>query len=181
MTEEHYLTLDEIRAIPVDEYPFMVFADNIRGFFSLGVKIRNHGSYGHFMWLIGPDRLASQWFYFREFPLDHFAGCTLKLVNNPEWTIYQRVKIISAIRDDLAKPWYKTLYDAPAIVGQLLGLDWFQLKLNRICSETIDYLGRVDPEAAAWLLTEHTPNPTEVNLWTKARKRFKVKGRYSPD
>jgi len=182
MTEERYLTLEEIKQIPAEEYPFMVFADNIRGFFSLGVKLRTKGSYGHFMWLIGQDRLASQWLYFREFGLDHFSGCALKLVSNPDWAQDQRNLIISANEIDLMLPWYKTLYDFPAIIGQLLGLDWLQWKKKRICSECVEYLRLVDDEAKEWLREEHTPTPADVNAWTKARTgKYVVKGRYSPD
>lgn len=179
---DQFMTLEEIKGIDIMEYPFIVFADNIRGFFSLGVKIRTKGSYGHLMWMIGPDRLASQWFYFREFHFDHFAGCNMKLVNNPDWTALDRVNILAAILTDLHKPWYKTLYDVPAILGQLIGWDWLQLKKNRICSECINYLTLVDPEFNKWFKVEHTPTPSDVNAWTKARPdRYKVFGRYSPD
>jgi hypothetical protein len=43
---DEFLTLDELKKIPLDEYPFIVFADNIRGLFSWAVKVRTKGSYG---------------------------------------------------------------------------------------------------------------------------------------
>jgi len=179
---DQYMTLQEIREIPIEEYPFMVFADNIRGFFSLGVKIRTKGSYGHFMWLVGSDLLATQSWSFHLADLNAYSGCNMKFVNNPSWTEEERKIITDAIWIDLKKPWWKTLYDFPAILGQLLGLDWLQSKYHRICSECINYLALIDSEFASWFVIEHTPTPSDVNMWTKARgDRYKVKGRYSPD
>ena len=180
--EEHYLTLDEIKAIPGGEYPFMVFADNIRGFFSLGVKLKTKGSWGHFMWLVGSDRLATQGWTFHTTSLDTYAGCNLKIISTPGWTAEERKKLIDAIEVDVRKPWYLTLYDWPAILGQLLGLDWFQSKWHRICSECVNYLSLVDGEFAEWFKVEHTPTPADVNAWFKSRpERFRVFGRYTPD
>jgi hypothetical protein len=179
---DQFMTIEELKQIPLDEYPFIVFADNIRGLFSWAVKVRTKGSYGHLMWLIGPNQLATQSWYFHKASLDDYSECNMKLVSNPSWPRDEKVKLLNAISVDLRKPWYKTIYDFPAILGQLLGLDWLQSTHNRICSECINYLSLVDPEFALWFLTEHTPNPSEVNLWTKSRgDRFKVRGRYSPD
>jgi hypothetical protein len=160
---------------------FLVLTDNIKGLFSLGVKIRTKGSYGHMMWRV-PGGFASQWFYFRMFLFDHFAGCTMKFIYNPDWTARQREILLNKIKEDLAKPWYKSLYDVPAIIGQLIGWDWLQFGKAMICSERITYLRLIDPEADEWLKVDHTPTPTDVNAWTKARgDRYKVFGRYSPD
>jgi hypothetical protein len=179
---DEFLTLDELKKIPLDEYPFIVFADNIRGLFSWAVKVRTKGSYGHLMWLTDRNTLATQSWYFHKATLDDYSECNMKFVSNPSWTRDEKNKLLNAIFFDLQKPWYKTIYDFPAIVGQLFGLDWLQSKKNRICSECINYLGLVDLEFSEWFLIEHTPNPSEVNLWTKARgDRFKVRGRYSPD
>jgi len=174
---ERYLSLDEIRGIPVGMYPLMVFSDNIRGLFSLGVKIRTHGSYGHFMWLVAPDTLASQWLYYRLFTLDHFEGSTMKLVYNPNWTDKEREILTSAILFDLKKPWYRTLYDVPGILGELLGLDWINMTCLNFCSERGRHIKLVDPE-----FDLRSPTPAQLNSWTKARPdRYKVFGRYTPD
>lgn len=181
MTEERFLTLQEIKDIPDEFRPMLVLADNIRGFFSLGVKIRTKGSYGHFMWLL-PEGFASQAWTFHVAKVEDYAGCILKFVFNPSWTADQKARMIAAIRADLARPWYKRIYDFPAILGQLLGWDWLQYGRAFICSERIVYLRLTEPEADEWLKVDHTPTPTDVNLWTKARSdKYKVWGRYSPD
>jgi hypothetical protein len=46
VTDEHYRSLAELKAIPEREYPFLVFADNIRGVFSLLVKKKTGGAWG---------------------------------------------------------------------------------------------------------------------------------------
>lgn len=179
---DQYLPLMTIRSIPITEFPFMVFADNIRGFFSLGVKIRTKGSYGHFMWYIAPDVLATQGWTFHTTDLSTYSGCNLKLVSNPSWTDGEKKILTRAIWADVRKLWWRTLYDVPAVIGQLLGLDWLQLKGNRICSECANYLTLVDKEFAEWFRENPTPTPSDVNGWTKTRAdRYVVRGRYSPD
>jgi hypothetical protein len=157
-------------------FPQMVFADRTSGVFALGVKLKTKGIYGHFCWLIGPDELASQWVWFRREKLDHYKGCYLKFVHNPSWTDLDRIKMLAAIKNDLALPWYKTLYDVPGIVGELFGLDWFNLPGADFCSERGKYLALVDQQ---YNLVH--PDPTELNLWTKNSGRFEVSGRYTPD
>jgi hypothetical protein len=174
---ERYLTIDDIRTIPPGAYPFMVFCDNIRGLFSLGVKIKTKGSYGHFMWMIAPDTFASQWFYFRLFTVDHFTGDTLKFVHNPNWTDKERDILISAVLIDLKKPWYRTLYDVPGMFGELLGIEAINLRSFDFCSERGKYLNLIDPEYDL-----RSPTPTQLNTWSKERgDRYKVYGRYTPD
>jgi len=156
-------------------YPQLVFADNARGLFAYGVKLKTKGFYGHFMWLIGPNELASQHWYFQRQKLDDYHNCYLKFVHNPSWSNLERIKILVAILNDLALPCYKTLYDVPGVIGQLFGLDWFNLPGFDFCSERGKYLQEVD---SAYDLKY--PNPSELNIWTKNSGRFEVSGRYTP-
>lgn len=176
MTEEHYLSLDDIRAIPSTDYPFLVFADRLRGFFSWGVKVRTKSFYGHFMWLTGPDEMVSQSWGYKAHPVQDFQDYALKLVNNPAWTAYERQRLIDAIRKDLALPWYQNTYDWVGIIGEALGFKLINLPNRYYCSERSYYLSLVDPEYCL-----RHPNPSQVNNWTKQRDRYKVFGRYSPD
>ena len=155
-------------------FPLMAFSDNARGIFSLGVKLKTKGYYGHFMWLIGPNELASQHWCFQRQKLDHYHGCYLKFVHNPLWSDLDRIKMLVAIKSDLALPWYKALYDAPGVLGELLGIP-INLRCFDFCSERGKYLAEVDP---AYDLKH--PTPKDLNLWTKDSGRFEVLGRYSP-
>lgn len=175
MMGERYLTLDEMRSVE-GPYPMMVFADNARGWFSFAVKAKTKGYYGHFMWLIAPDALASQWLWFKLFCLDHFAGCHLKFVCGRHWTIAERSNILNAIRRDLSLPWWKTLYDVPGVLFRLFGLR-INVPWLDFCSERGAYLRLADGEYDL-----ESPTPSELNGWTKARPdRYEVFARYSPD
>ena len=157
-------------------FPQMVFSDAVRKLFSFGIKVKIKGLYSHFMWLIARNTLASQGLWFNVTNLDHYAGCYMKFVHNPEWTEMDCLKIFIAINKDLDLPWYKTLYDAPGIVGELFGLDWFNLPGFDFCSERGKYIALVDPTYDL-----KSPDPTELNLWTKNSGRFEVSGRYVPE
>ncbi len=160
---------------------YLVLADNIRGVFSLGTKIRTRGSYGHMMWKI-PGGFASQSWTFSKVDMSHYAGCIMKFIYNPDWTVSQKVTLLSKIQEDLDKPWWKNIYDFRAIVGQLLGWDWLQSSERMICSERIAYLRYIDPEVDEWLKVEHTPTPTDVNKYCKMHQhKYAVFARYSPD
>jgi hypothetical protein len=157
-------------------FPQMVFVDRTAGAFALGVKIKTKGIYGHFCFLVGPDELASQWFWFRRENLAHYKGAYMKFVHNPSWTDLERIKLLVAIKTDLALPWYKTLYDVPGIIGELFGLDWFNLPGADFCSERGKYLKLVDPK---YDLVH--PDPSQLNLFTKNSGLYAVSGRYAPE
>jgi len=155
-------------------FPQMVFADNARGFFAYGVKLKTKGFYGHFMWLIGPNELASQDWYFQRQKLEDYPGCYLKFVQGASWTDLDRIKLLVAIKADLDLPWYKTLYDVPGVIGKLFGVN-INLPGLDFCSERGKYLAEIDP---AYTLKH--PTPSSLNIWTKNDGRFEVVGRYSP-
>ncbi len=174
---DRMLSLRDIECIPHHLYPLMVFADNERGLFSLLVKQRTKGFYGHFMWLIGPNVLASQTLTFRLYELGEYADvCEMKFVYSEGWTSQQRFDLLSAIHQDLKKPWYKRMYDIPGVVLRLFGLKW-NIGKAYFCSERGSYLKMVDPEYDLV-----SPTPSDLNIWTKARQdRYSVYGRYFPD
>jgi hypothetical protein len=157
-------------------YPQMVFCDNARGFFSLGVKVRTRGFYGHFMWMVGKNELASQWWYFQRQELDHYEGCYLKFISKPSWTDEQRRILLKAINADLdLSPW-KTRYDVLGVIGQLFGCGWLRRTNLYYCSERADYLELIDGTYGL----KH-PTPSELNAWTKQSGKFEVTGRYTPE
>ena len=172
------LTLEEAKALPGLH---MVFADNIRGIFSLGVKRKTHGNWGHYMWKTGRDRFASQWWYYRIDSLEHYTGCILKFVHNKNWTAAQEAMLTAAIETDIAKPWYKTLYDVPGVIGELLGIDRINIPGLDFCSERGKYLRTVDPVFAEWLKKNPSPSPQQLNDYTKAHQDlgYEVVGRYN--
>lgn len=156
-------------------FPQMVFSDNAQGIFSLLVKKRTSGYYGHFMWLIGKNQLASQWFYFQRQALDHYAGAHLTFVADPKWSELDRKVMLVAITLDLEKSAWQTRYDVIGVLGELFGLDWMNRKGLKFCSERGDYIKLVDQR-----YNLKAPDPQELRDWTK-KAGFQVTGRYSPD
>jgi hypothetical protein len=169
MNEEHYYNLDYWKAFD-GPFPQLVFADSAQGIFSLLVKKRTGGYYGHFCILIDKNQLASQWFYFQRQTLDHYAGAHLTFVANPMWTDMDRLKMLVDINKDLALPPWKTRYDVIGVIGELLGLGWMNRKGLDFCSERGKYLPGYN--------LNH-PDPQDLREWTK-QAGYTVTGRYSP-
>jgi hypothetical protein len=156
-------------------FPQMVFADKVRGLFAYGVKVKTQGYYGHFCWLIGPNEIASQWWWFQRQKLEHYRDCYLKFVHNPHWTEMQRLNLLVAINKDLDLSKWKTRYDVVGVIGELFDWKWLNRRGLYFCSERGSYLKLVDP-----LYTLVHPDPTELNEYTKGCGLYEVSGRYSP-
>lgn len=171
------LTREDVMAIPERLLPMVVFSDNLRSFFSSAIKQHSEGNYNHLMWLIRPGVIASQNYLFQAQPVqDYFNGFRLKFWHCPEWTLEQRDLIKNAIDADLAKPWYRRMYDYLAIVGQGIGISALQTPGIDICSDKGKYLKLVDLHYDL----AH-PDPEDVNHWLMTQKRYEVYGRYIPD
>jgi len=174
------LSREDVMAIPDNMLPMMVLSDNLRSLFSWGIKVHEQGSYNHFMWLIRPGIMASQNFpLFKLCPVkSFFSGYRMKFWYNKNWTAFDREKIRTAIATDLAKPWYKKIYDCVAIVGQAIHCDWLQTPGIDICSDKANYVREVD----LYYDLSH-PDPEEVNRWLMMNEKhgYEVYGRYVPD
>jgi hypothetical protein len=156
-------------------FPQMVFADKVRGLFAYAVKAKTAGYYGHFCWLIGPNELASQWWWFQRQKLEHYRDCYLKFVDDPNWTDIDRIRLLAAIKNDLDLSRWQTRYDVIGVIGELFDWKWLNRRGLYFCSERGSYLKLVDP-----LYTLVHPDPTELNEYTKGCGLYEVSGRYSP-
>jgi hypothetical protein len=154
-----------------------VLEDDLSGFFAAAVKKHTDGCYGHFMWMIHPGVFASQNLTYRTLAVKDVADtCRLKLWYCKTWTPENRHSVIKTIEDKLNQPWYKRLYDFPAILGQLT---WKQIQLPylSICSDYGDYIKLCDPT-----YNLNYPDPENVNKWLEQRNdKYEVYGRYIPD
>jgi hypothetical protein len=156
-------------------FPQLVFGFKPGGLFAFGVASRTKGMWGHFMWLVDKDVLASQSLWFGRHSIDDYSSCLLKFVHNPSWTDMQRINLLVAINKDLdLSPW-ETRYDVWGVIGELLGIKWMNRKGLYFCSERGAYLKLVDP---AYDLVH--PDPSQLNIWTKESGRYEVVGRYAP-
>jgi hypothetical protein len=77
----------------------------------------------------------------------------------------------------LERPWYKRMYDVPAIIGQAICIPELQIPELDICSDYGDLLKVGEPDYDL----KH-PDPEDVNRWLVAHPdRCEVYGRYVPD
>ncbi len=170
------LTVHEVWAIST--FPMAVLSDNLGSPVAGAIKGHTSGAYNHFMWLIGPGIIASQDWFFKQVSVGEYleGEHRLKIWHNPAWTQEERVRILDAIWRDLQKPWYRKLYDWPAIVGQALDLPWLQIPGIDICSDKGRHLAVVDPR---YCLVH--PDPQDINAWLQATDGYEVYGRFIPD
>ena len=177
MRENAFLTVKDLENIPPEMLPMPVLSDNLRSFFSWGIKAHTEGSYNHFMWMIYPGVLASQNTLFQKEPVASYVKkCRLKLWYCKTWTVNDRIKVINAIEQELARPWYKRCYDYFAILAQLL---WCEMQIPGfdICSDKGKFINMVDP---SYDLSH--PDPAQINVWLGEHPdKYEVYGRYVPD
>ena len=176
-----WLTKSAVSNVPKDLLPMMVFSDNMRSFFSFGIKAKEKGFYNHFMWMYRPGFFASQDRTFREVPTENYVEKhRLKFCLNLMWSAKDRATIRKRIAKDLARKWYKRTYDYLAILGQAINMEWIQIPGLDICSDKARYLRFVDDRFDL----KH-PSPTNINQWLKEEAQrsrgYEVFARYSPD
>ena len=178
MSEFTLLSRKDLENIPQELLPMPVLSDNLRSFFSWGIKVHEQGNYNHFMWMIHPGQLASQNFLYQQESVASYVNSSrLKLWYCKKWTKEQRISVIKTIEDNLGEPWYKRMYDVPAILGQLIHCDWIQVPGFDICSDAGRYLAMADPNYGLV-----NPDPEEVNRWLgQYPDQYEVYGRYLPD
>lgn len=176
------MTLDEIRAIPQEHYPIIMYCDG-GSLFGWLIRTIDKSSASHMQILYGPDRIASQWFWFTTFPVDHIKTYNAKLIWNPEWTPTQREIMIAGVKERLALGKWATRYDTWGVIGEAIGAEWMQRKDIDFCSEAvIRIIRKADPTLEPFLKTCPSPTPREYNIYTKSHNPpYKVYGRYMVD
>ena len=179
-----YMTLQEIKRIPLPHYPIFLYSDSGSPFSWLIRKIDK--SAGSHLWLlIGADCIANQSFTYHLTGVDSMRNYVTKLIWNPFQNPKQKEAIIKAAVERCDLPWYRRLYDFIGLFGELLEIVGLKCNIKKLdfCSEAVcRMLADVDPAAKAWLQTNPSPTPREFNQWTKSNNPpWQVYGRYSPD
>ncbi len=175
-----YLTIEDLKKIPQDHLPMVVLCNGYLSLFGILICSVTQSFWSHAMWLTSPKEFASQWFWFRSFPVEHFAKYSLKLWYNPDWTPEQRTILQAEIWDRLKLPAWKTRYDVLGVIGEAMGVKWLNRKGLDFCSESIKMLALVDPEFKKWFEEIKNPTPEELNTWFKTHLKYQVWGRIQP-
>jgi hypothetical protein len=176
------MTLEEIKRIPPEHYPIIMYCDG-GSLFGWLIRAIDRSAASHIQLLYDTDKIASQWFYYTTFNVDHLATYNCKLIWNPTWTPEQRKILIDAIKERLACGKWKTRYDVWGVLGEALNIGWMQSRTYDFCSEAVGrFLRMVDPEFDKWMQSSKTPTPKEINLYTKSHNPpYQIYGRYLVD
>lgn len=174
--------IEDIAALPEDAFPFIVLSNGYMSSFGHLVSVVTDSFWNHAMWYWRPGFFASQWWWFREFPLDHFATRhSLKFWHNPNWSRAQRATLRQMVEGRLSMGKWRTRYDVLGVIGKLLHFNSLHIPWLHFCSETISWLAMLDPDCHAWLSDIKTPTPEDVNDFFKQHDRYAVFGRTQPD
>lgn len=177
-----FMSLDEIRAIPKEHYPIIMYCDG-GSLFSWLIRTVDKSAASHVEVLYDTDKIASQGLWYQEFPVDKIKSYNVKLIWNPDWTAEQRKCINDAIKLRLTEGKWKTRYDVIGVLGEALGIKWMQSRKTDFCSEAVaKFIRCVDPEFDKWMNSNITPTPREINLYTKSHNPpYQVYGRFMVD
>ena len=181
-----YKTLEDIEQLPMGMMPMIALSNGFTSLFGYLIGLATKDFWSHFMWLVSPTEFASQWFWFKLFPVRHFAHHSIKFWYNPLWTPKERVLLKAAIAAELGRSKWATRYDVIGVIGEAFGWDWMNRERLDFCSEKIRILSMVDRSCKAWLKVNPSPTPEQCNTWLKSQKnkdgtpKYVVWGRVQP-
>ncbi len=168
---ERRLTKVDFDNLTDDLLPMMAVSNGYTSAFGYLIGLVAKSFWAHFIWLKSPTEWASQWWWFRTFPIEHYlVAHTVKLWYNPRWTKEERSSLLAAIDKELARPKMETRYDFWGVLGEALGIARMNSKRHDFCSEKVNILSKVDPLCKSWLAeTEASPTPGQVDDWLNAQ------------
>ena len=174
---EQILSANDVLTLPADHFPYVVFSANL--FKDLGRRIRRQRRWwaNHAMVMTRPGFVETQGVMFRRVPVRSYFGSSLMKFVHPEgWTDEQRQAFTDRVEADLALPWWRRLYDFPAIIGQLTNFQSIQIPGLEICSSRVGLaIAAADP---SFYLRQASPD--QINSWMKDSGNWNVDGYYIP-
>lgn len=178
--------------IPLSDLPLIAFSSNNSGAIEFAINWRTQGDYNHIMWMTKTGIVASQGNTYSEVSVERYMkkNSRLKFVQIVGLTAVQKAFIQESIKQKLALPWYKKLYDWFGILGQAIGIEWINTPGLEFCSEDVPqhlkYLAKFmnDDNPLKKILEDiprHT-SPQKLNeYFKKFPEHFKVYGKWEAD
>lgn len=159
------------------ELPILVLSDDVRDPVSFVIKVHDKGNYGHTMWWIEPEVLASQGGLYKRVPLEKYLSGRHRLKFwQPNLTGSEKIELIRTINAKLDQPWWFRTYDYVGIFGQLVRLKSIQIPFQNYCSERdARYIRKYIPEIPL------RPSPSELNRACEKIKKMKYYGHFVND
>lgn len=177
-TSDRIITIEDLKALPQSEFPKMLLTNGFTSVFGFLISLTTKDFWNHFMWMIDPGTVATQWWWFTTMPIDHFSRHSIKVWDCPSWTDNDKATMLQFIHMHLAKGKWATHYDVIGLIAKAMGIDL--ANAYDFCSERIDILALIDEPCREWLKADCSPSPEEVNAWLKGQGRFRIFGRVQP-
>lgn len=169
------------KKIKKEAFPLFVLSDDLRGFFSLGIRIHSEGNYSHIMSMTIPSYFDTQGFLFKRVKVEKYmtGRHRLKFWQPRGLTGTEKLKVIEAIEKDLKAPWWERKYDVLGVIGQLFRIRWINNPFTYYCSERIAKYARL----IDWLKDKIPlrPSPSKINRIFKTVEKMGVYGYYEKD
>lgn len=160
--------------------PLIVLSDDMRSFFSWGIKAHTRGLYSHAMMMLKPGKFVTQGWTYKEVNVEKYMKprYRLKFWSYP-FTEEEKSQIRFAVEEDLSRSWWHKSYDWIGIIGQLFRIRKLNNPFKSFCSERVaKYLRLI-------LLLKNVvplhPSPSQLNEICKAVSKFKVFGHWITD
>lgn len=162
--------------IKISDLPLFVLSDNMRGFFSFGIKTHTDGNYSHIMTMTSPNYFDTQVWIYKQVPISAYMkrGYRLKFWKYNGFSLVERMSIIEAIRKDLKAPLWERTYDILGIVGQFVHLRWINIPWKNFCSERVAKYLRMCEKLREQILVH--PSPADLNRLFKDIIEFECLG-----
>jgi hypothetical protein len=122
-TTDRLITIDDIKGLPTSEFPKMVLTNGYTSVFGFLISLTTTDFWNHFMWLINPGEVATQWWYFCRKPIDDFRHHSVKVFDNPNWSDIEKQAMLQFIEAELKKGKWATHYDVWGLLKKAFGKD----------------------------------------------------------
>ena len=163
--------------IKSEDLPLIVFSDDLRGFFAWGIRVHTEGLYSHAMLMVTPKEVVTQGGTYSEVPIEKYMSnrYRLKFWSIKNLTIYDKIRILDAVNEDLKQPWWRKRYDWLGVaIGQLFRVKWIQNPFTYYCSERVAKYLRLIPFLKDKIPAQ--PAPSKLNKLFKTLPELEVYG-----
>lgn len=165
------------RKIKQADLPLWVLSDDMRGFFSWGIKAHSQGNYSHIMSMVRPRYFATQSWTYRKVPIERYMKNYYRLKFwKPDLNPELKKILMQTVMRELNQPWWKRRYDFLGILGQALKIPWLNNPWRDYCSEKeAEHLRLVGMD-----IFRH-PSPSQINSYFKTIPQMSVLGYWQED
>jgi hypothetical protein len=162
--------------------PVFILCDGLKDPVAAITKMHTSGNYSHSVVMVNPGEVISQDYILRSKSIDGYRSpnYVLKCIRVNRLSKKVKQQILDAVTTDLARPWYKKVYDILGFVGQFIKVPKLNTPWLNYCSENTAKYMRLDPRVEAVLPKQ--VSPSDIDRVVKENpKLFKCLGYWVED